>query len=64
MPVMNGVETIKELKQRNCTVPIIAQTAYTLPEDIDFFYSLGFKSHISKPIQKNSLYSTLGKYLK
>ncbi len=64
MPVMNGVETIKELKQRNCTVPIIAQTAYTLPEDIDFFYGLGFKAHISKPIQKNSLYSTLGKYLK
>lgn len=63
MPVMNGSEALKELKAQGNTIPIIAQTAYTLPEDIEYFYELGCKAHISKPIQKNTLFTLLAQYL-
>lgn len=63
MPVMTGVEVMKELQTQNCTIPIITQTAYTLPEDIQYFFELGCKAHISKPIQKERLYQLLSKYL-
>lgn len=63
MPIMNGTDAMKQLQAQNCSVPVIAQTAYTLPEDIEFFNALGCKGHISKPIQKEVLYNILSKYL-
>ena len=57
MPVMNGEEVLAALRDEGLTAHcfIIAQTAYTLQEDIDRYLSLGCRSYIAKPIDRNGL---------
>jgi CheY-like chemotaxis protein len=57
MPVMNGEEVLAALRDDGLTEHcfIIAQTAYSLKEDIDRYLTLGCRSHIAKPISQNKL---------
>lgn len=63
MPNMNGKEAVKKLRESNIKVPIIAQTAFTMAEDITFLKSIGCNDHIAKPIKKEVLLKVLAKYL-
>jgi len=63
MPKMNGKEVMLWLQAENINVPTIAQTAYSLPEDIAFLKELGFNSHVPKPINKEFLFSEIKKQL-
>ena len=66
MPVINGFEAAKEIKKMNSRIPIIAQTAFAMPEDREKALMSGFDEYISKPINKNELLklmeSLLSKY--
>ena len=44
-------------------MPIIAQTAYTLPDDKERAKEAGCKSFISKPIQRNELFDMINKLI-
>jgi signal transduction histidine kinase/DNA-binding response OmpR family regulator len=67
MPVMDGVTAVKEMrkweeeKQREKTM-IIALTGNSSQEDIDRCVSAGYNSHLSKPIKKDQLVTTIHKY--
>ncbi len=50
MPRMNGIEATKAIRLKNEHIPIIAQTAYTLDEDIQNTLKAGCNDHISKPL--------------
>ena len=63
MPEMNGYETTKIIKKLNKTIPIIAQTAYSLKEDRERAKKFGFNDFITKPIKKLDLIKILLKYL-
>jgi CheY-like chemotaxis protein len=62
MPVMNGHEATRQIRQFNTDVIIIAQTAYGLTGDREKAIESGCNDYISKPINKNKLDELIHKY--
>lgn len=62
MPILNGLEATKQIKEIKPQLPIIAQTAYTLSEDIIKTEKAGCDGHISKPINKDELFAWIKKF--
>jgi two-component system cell cycle response regulator DivK len=56
MPVMDGYEAMRIIKSRHPSIPIIAQTAYTLNNDRNRCLQAGFNDYIAKPINRLALY--------
>ncbi|MEA3444878.1 MAG: PAS domain S-box protein [Bacteroidota bacterium] len=50
MPVMNGFEATRRLREQKCNIPIIAQTAHALESDKRESEEAGCQDYISKPI--------------
>lgn len=63
MPEMDGYEATLEIRKFNTDIPIIAQTAYAFVEERERAMSVGCNNIVTKPIDKNNLFSTLSKYL-
>ena len=63
MPVMNGFEATKLIKEFQPDLPIVAQTAYTTNEDKEKAFSAGCDDFISKPISEETLNEIMNKYL-
>ena len=63
LPEMDGFEVLSHLRSTNPLVPVIAQTAYAMLEDIKKFREAGFTDYLTKPINLSKLYYLLGKYL-
>ncbi len=63
MPLMNGFEAIKIIRTFNPDVPIITQTAYSLPDVFDQSYVSKNIDHLEKPIERKKLIKLLRKYL-
>ena len=64
MPVMNGYEATRQIRQFNKNIIIIAQTAFKLTGDREKAIEAGCNDYISKPINKNELVSLIQKYFK
>lgn len=54
MPVMNGFEALEEIRKIKPELPVIAQTAYALPADIERLKA-SFDDFITKPIDRHIL---------
>lgn len=63
MPLLNGFEATKIIKQKFPDLPIIAQTAFAISGDRELALSKGCDEYISKPINKSDLLSLMAKYL-
>lgn len=63
MPVMDGYDSIKKIKSIKPHTPIIAQTAYALPEEQKIGYEAGCDFYLSKPIDPINLINIIKKYL-
>ncbi len=63
MPVMNGLEATRQIRQFNQDVIIFMQTAHTTPQYIDDALIVGSNEVITKPIKKRQLTSLIKKYL-
>ncbi len=63
MPIMNGYLATEEIKKINPNVPIIAQTAYSTPEDKAKALGAGCDDFISKPINKDLLKSIIDSFI-
>lgn len=63
MPEMDGLEAtslIRDLERPDAkTIPIIALTANAFDEDVQRSMQAGMNAHLTKPIDKNSLFTTL-----
>jgi signal transduction histidine kinase len=59
MPIMNGVNALRSIKQTYPKIPIVAQTAYALAGEKQKFLDEGFDYYIIKPIKKADLFSIL-----
>ena len=56
MPIMNGEETLKELKKiTNFSIPVIALTADALAGAEEKYKKEGFTEYLSKPFTKEQL---------
>lgn len=63
MPELNGYDTTRMIRQFNKTIPIIAQTAYAMPNDKEKAIEVGFTDYITKPINRHKLILMVQKYL-
>lgn len=66
MPVMDGFETTKVIRQWNnekSKIPIVALTANATQRDIDKCISLGMNDCLTKPFTQEDLLKVLDKYL-
>ncbi|MEW7278344.1 transporter substrate-binding domain-containing protein [Aquimarina sp. 2201CG1-2-11] len=63
MPIMNGYDATKKIKEMYPNLPVIAQTAYTSKTDVKNAYKAGCDDFISKPVNLKSLKRIINKYL-
>ena len=63
MPIMNGYEATKIIREENVHIPIIALTANSAIEDICRSKEVGMNEHLSKPVEVNKLYETFYRYI-
>ena len=62
MPVMNGYDATEVISKLRPGMPIIAQTAFVLPDDVKRCYAVGCTGYLAKPIRKEQLLNTLTEY--
>ncbi len=66
MPVMDGLEATKKIRALEradaLTIPIIAMTANAYADDVKKAKNAGMNEHISKPIDKNRLFTIIMRY--
>jgi len=62
MPVVNGYEAVKVIKNQNKKLTVIAQTGYTASEDYYKCIEAGFDDYIPKPIERELLLYKLSTY--
>jgi len=63
MPIMDGIEASKQIRELDKKIPIIALTANAMVEDIEKTSSAGMNEHLSKPIDVHKLYDVLLSYI-
>ncbi len=63
LPLMNGLDATRKIREKGIKVPIIAQTAYAMSEDKEKCLSAGCDDYISKPIHKELLLKKIGYHL-
>jgi signal transduction histidine kinase/ligand-binding sensor domain-containing protein len=64
MPLMDGIESLKELRKMSIEVPVVAQTAYALADEVFRLKQEGFDEYIVKPIQVENLIEILQKFIR
>ncbi len=64
MPVMNGIEATKALREWKIDTPIIALTANAMKGDREKFILAGMNDYLSKPFKRSELLEMLLKHLK
>ena len=63
MPVMDGYEATKYIREIDSSIPIIALTANAMSEDIEKSKNTGMNDHLTKPINIDDLKHMLLKYI-
>ncbi|MBI9069576.1 MAG: response regulator [Salinivirgaceae bacterium] len=64
LPIMNGYEATRKIREFNKDVIIVAQTAYAYPHDREQALEAGCNDYISKPINKKQLLEVIGNQFK
>jgi CheY-like chemotaxis protein/anti-sigma regulatory factor (Ser/Thr protein kinase) len=62
MPGMSGLEATRKIRDFNMSIPIIAQTAYSLSGDRELAIEAGCNDYISKPLNRKELQNLINKY--
>ncbi|MFA6191264.1 MAG: ATP-binding protein [Sulfurimonas sp.] len=63
MPIMDGYECTKLIREVDRNIPIIALTANAMREDVEKTTMHGMNEHLNKPIDVEKFYKTLLKYI-
>ena len=63
MPVMDGRDATIAMREAGINTPIIAVTANVMAQDVAEYKEAGCNEFISKPIEKQSFYTMLSRYL-
>jgi len=63
MPIVNGYEATKRIKEIKSGLPIIAQTAFKTSGERERCLKAGFDDYVSKPYDKKILMSKINKWI-
>ena len=63
LPVMDGYEATRKIRDFNKDLPIIAQTAYVMPYDKSKVIEVGCNDLITKPFRAKDIVEIVKKYL-
>ena len=63
MPIMDGYQATRAIREFNPTIPILALTAAAMVEDKNRALDAGMNGHLSKPIEPAQLYRLVAEYL-
>lgn len=63
MPVMDGHQAAKHLRQEGFTLPLVALTAAHMKGDMDRCFESGFTAYLGKPVDQARLYNCLARFL-
>jgi CheY-like chemotaxis protein len=63
MPVMNGVEALKKIKETHPFIPVIAITAYAVTGDRERGLKEGFDEYLAKPVSRKTLVENIMKFI-
>jgi CheY-like chemotaxis protein len=63
MPVMDGYIATKMIREMNSSIPVIAQTAYAMVEDIEKIRKAEFDDYVVKPIKPGLLVEKIRKII-
>lgn len=64
MPVMDGYKALMIIRERGYRGPVLALTAYAMKDEKERALQSGFDEHMSKPLNRETLISTLERFLK
>lgn len=62
LPVMDGYEALKTLRQKGLTIPIIALTANAREEDRQRCLEMGFTAYWAKPMPRDQLLNSVARF--
>ena len=63
MPIMDGIKATQIIKQKYPDLPIIAQTAFTSPDEKKNILNSCCSDFLAKPINKSKLMNMIQKYI-
>jgi signal transduction histidine kinase/CheY-like chemotaxis protein len=63
MPLINGYECTRVIKEERPELPVIAQTAYAMSGEREISKQAGCSDYLSKPIKVSELLDTLAKHM-
>jgi PAS domain S-box-containing protein len=63
LPGIDGIETMKRIREMDGGVPIIALTADAMKGSMDYYLEKGFNDYISKPIQVDEIIGKIRKLM-
>lgn len=63
MPVMDGMEAMKKIKDLKPDLPVIALTAYAYADDKSRFLEAGFDEYLSKPVSQKELIDVVERFI-
>ncbi|MBS4059125.1 MAG: response regulator [Bacteroidetes bacterium] len=63
LPEMNGLIATRKIREKNSSIPIIAQTAYAMDTDRELCLNAGCNEFIPKPFRKHELIDVMANYL-
>lgn len=64
MPVMDGFEATRRIRERHPGLPIIALSAAVMESDREKARAAGVNDHLAKPLNTGELYRAMGRWLK
>ncbi len=64
LPEMNGLEATRLIKSYNKNIPVIVQTAYASPADLQASFDAGCEDCVIKPINKNELIRKMAEWIR
>lgn len=64
MPKKNGLKALKEIREMGVNVPVIAETAYAMPDERKLILDSGCDGYIAKPIYKSLMIELIDKVMK
>jgi PAS domain S-box-containing protein len=63
MPILNGYNATRQIKELRHELPVVMQTAYAMTEERGHAFEAGCDDYIAKPIRKSELIETVLKYI-